>query len=94
MDKFANDCYWFAVYDGHGSSGREAASTASDDIQQFFDKKSEEIKGTPINFILGYTTDAQRINLILKAFKYAEGKLKATGIDYSNSGCCAIGVFI
>lgn len=32
MDKFANDCYWFAVYDGHGSSGREAASTASDDI--------------------------------------------------------------
>ena len=25
MEKFAGDCYFFAVYDGHGSSGKEAS---------------------------------------------------------------------
>ena len=25
MDKFADECYFFAVYDGHGSSGKEAS---------------------------------------------------------------------
>jgi len=25
MEKFADDCYFFAVYDGHGSSGKEAS---------------------------------------------------------------------
>jgi len=23
MEKFADDCHYFAVYDGHGSSGKE-----------------------------------------------------------------------
>jgi len=25
---FADDCYFFAVYDGHGSSGKEASNSA------------------------------------------------------------------
>lgn len=25
MEKFADECYFFAVYDGHGSSGKEAS---------------------------------------------------------------------
>lgn len=25
FERFAEDCYFFAVYDGHGSSGKEAS---------------------------------------------------------------------
>lgn len=32
MEKFAGDCYFFAVYDGHGSSGKEASQAANDYI--------------------------------------------------------------
>jgi serine/threonine protein phosphatase PrpC len=32
--------------------------------------------------------------LLRSAFKNAESKLKSSGIDYSNSGTCAISVFI
>ena len=33
-------------------------------------------------------------NLLLNAFKTTEKKLKGSGIDYSNSGTCAISIFI
>lgn len=32
MEKFAEDCHYFAVYDGHGSSGKEASQAANDYI--------------------------------------------------------------
>ena len=32
--------------------------------------------------------------MLKAAFKNAESKLKSSGIDYSNSGTCAISVFI
>lgn len=25
VDRFADDCFFFAVYDGHGNSGKEAS---------------------------------------------------------------------
>lgn len=32
MDKFTDDSHFFAVYDGHGSSGKEASQAANDYI--------------------------------------------------------------
>lgn len=32
LENLGNDTYFFAVYDGHGSSGREASQTANDYI--------------------------------------------------------------
>ena len=32
MEKFADECYFFAVYDGHGASGKEASQAANDYI--------------------------------------------------------------
>ena len=34
------------------------------------------------------------LKLLASAFKFAENKLKNSGIDYSNSGTCAITIFI
>ena len=39
-------------------------------------------------------TDKDRENFLKKIFKNAEKKLKSSGIDYSNSGTCAISVYI
>ena len=37
----------------------------------------------------------KKINQLIKsAFKVTEKKLKGSGIDYSNSGTCAISIFI
>jgi len=35
VNKFADNCYFFAVYDGHGSSGKEASQAANDYIQTY-----------------------------------------------------------
>jgi integrin-linked kinase-associated serine/threonine phosphatase 2C len=43
MDKFTEDCYFFAVYDGHGSSGKEASQAANDYIQTYLEKNSKKI---------------------------------------------------
>jgi serine/threonine protein phosphatase PrpC len=32
LENLGNNSYFFAVYDGHGSSGREASQTANDYI--------------------------------------------------------------
>ncbi len=32
LDNLGDNMYFFAVYDGHGSSGREASQTANDHI--------------------------------------------------------------
>jgi len=86
MEKFAEDCHFFAVYDGHGSSGKEASQAANDYIQTYLEKNAKKIKTL--------VSDKQRESLLKQAFKTAESKLKGSGIDYSNSGTCAITIFM
>ncbi|EAS07106.2 protein phosphatase 2C containing protein (macronuclear) [Tetrahymena thermophila SB210] len=86
MEKFIDECHFFAVYDGHGSSGKEASQAANDYIQTYLEKNNKKIKGL--------TTDKTREQFLRAAFKSAESKLKSSGIDYSNSGTCSIAIFI
>lgn len=86
LERFAEDCHFFAVYDGHGSSGKEASQAANDYIQTYLEKNSKKIKTL--------VTDKNRESFLRNAFKTAESKLKGSGIDYSNSGTCAISIFI
>ena len=86
MDRFADDCFFFAVYDGHGASGKEASHAANDSIQNYYEKNIKKIKSI--------TSDYKKEEFIAYAFENAEEKLQASGIDYSNSGTCCISVFI
>lgn len=74
------------MYDGHGSSGKEASQAANDYIQTYLEKNQKKIKQ--------FQNDKQRESFLKSAFKNAESKLKSSGIDYSNSGTCAISVFV
>ena len=42
LENLGNDTYFFAVYDGHGSSGREASQTANDYISSELEKSSHK----------------------------------------------------
>jgi len=86
MDRFSDDCFFFAVYDGHGASGKEASHAANDHIQNYFEKNIKKIKQL--------NSDMKKEEFFAQAFYTAEEKLKASGIDYSNSGTCCISVFI
>eukprot|EP00827_Trimyema_finlayi_P001396 TRINITY_DN1537_c0_g1_i1.p1 TRINITY_DN1537_c0_g1~~TRINITY_DN1537_c0_g1_i1.p1 ORF type:complete len:317 (-),score=109.54 TRINITY_DN1537_c0_g1_i1:10-960(-) len=86
MEKFQDDCSYFAVYDGHGSSGKEASQAASDYISNYLQKKGKKF--------YNFTNDKNRIDFLKEAFRSAENQLKSSGIDYSTSGTCAIGIFI
>jgi len=86
MEKVTPECNFFAVYDRHGTSGKEASQAANDYIQTFLEKNAKKIRTL--------TTDKQRESFLKAAFKTAESKLKNSGIDYSNSGTCAIAVFL
>lgn len=114
MEKFTDDCHFFAVYDGHGSSGKEvlllkkmaiitiskASQAANDYIQTYLEKNSKKIKTlvndkqreSVNNFILIFYIFLKKF--LKAAFKTAESKLKSSGIDYSNSGTCAIALFV
>lgn len=78
--------YFFAVFDGHGSSGKEASNAACDNFQQYLEKNLDKMKKLQ--------TDKDRDNFLRNAFKSSERKLKTSGIDYSNSGTCCISVFL
>lgn len=78
--------HFFAVFDGHGSSGKEASNAACDNFQQYFEKKLDKVKKL--------TDSRKRDNFLRKSFKFTEKKLKISGIDYSNSGTCCIGIFL
>lgn len=52
MEKFADDCFFFAVYDGHGASGKEASQAANDYIQTTLEQNVKKIKNL--------TTDKER----------------------------------
>ena len=81
-----NDFYFFAIYDGHGTSGKDASLAASDAIITFLESKSKQIKKM---------NSHKKINDFLKsAFKNSEKMLKGSGIDYSASGTCCISIFI
>lgn len=86
MEKFTDDCHFFAVYDGHGSSGKEASQAANDYIQTYLEKNLKKIKSL--------SNHKQRENFLRAAFKTAESKLKGSGIDYNNSGTCSISVYL
>lgn len=42
LENLGSDCYFLAVYDGHGSSGREASQTANDYISSELEKSSHK----------------------------------------------------
>jgi len=86
MERFTDHCHFLAVYDGHGSSGREASQAANDYIQTYLERNAKKIKT--------FTNDRQRESFLKQGFKTAESKLKNSGIDYTNSGTCCISVFI
>ena len=87
MENFTDGGYhFFAVYDGHGSSGKEASQAANDFIQTYIERHTKK---------LTTLQQPRQVEAFLKAaFKTAESKLKASGIDYSNSGTCAIAVMV
>lgn len=87
MENFHPGCYhFFAVYDGHGSSGKEASQAANDFIQTYIEKNLKRVSNIQ---------NERQAQVFLKAaFKNAESRLKSSGIDYSNSGTCAIAVMV
>jgi integrin-linked kinase-associated serine/threonine phosphatase 2C len=44
LDPFSDGCYYFAVYDGHGTSGKEAAQSANDYISLFIEHQDKKIR--------------------------------------------------
>ena len=86
IDRFADDCFFMAVYDGHGASGKDASHSANEYIQNYLEKNTKKIKTL--------NTDKKKEDFLKSAFKTTEDKLKASGIDYSNSGTCCISAFI
>merc|ERR1711935_518644 len=78
--------HFFAVFDGHGSSGKEASNAACDNFQQYFENNIEKIKHLE--------NECETDSFIRSAFKLTEKKLKFSGIDYSTSGTCCISIYI
>lgn len=86
VDNHSPNFYFFGVFDGHGSSGKEAANMASDFMANYIEKNHKAI--------LRFRTDQKRMNFIKKMFKLAENQLKNSEIDMSCSGTTAIAFFI
>jgi len=87
IDSYPETFFFFAVLDGHGSSGREASTAASDNFQHYLMDKH-------LSSIPKLLTNKDRSNFLNNAFKNTEKKLRKSGIDYSNSGTCCVSVFI
>ena len=66
--------HFFAVFDGHGSSGKEASNAACDNFQQYFEKKLENIKKL--------NDDKKRDKFLKGSFKFTENKLKICPIFF------------
>ena len=77
---------FFAIYDGHGNTGKEASQAANDYIQTYLEKKAPKIKKM--------TSHKKIYSLLRSAFKVTEKKLKSSGIDYNNSGTCSVCIFV
>ncbi len=86
MERFAEDCDFLAIYDGHGASGKEASQAANDYIQTFLEKNVKKLKAL--------SSDRKKEEFLRTAFQTTEEKLKASGIDYNNSGTCCVSVLI
>lgn len=78
--------YAFGVLDGHGSSGKEASNSASDNLQKYFDKHRKQV--------LSLEGFKDREVFLKEAFANTEKALKSSGIDYSASGTCCVFVFV
>ena len=70
LENLGNHSYFFAVYDGHGSSGRQASQTANDYIASEIEKAAQ--KGQ----LKKLEEDKQIEQFLKKVFKNAEKKLK------------------
>jgi integrin-linked kinase-associated serine/threonine phosphatase 2C len=95
IDNYPDLFYFFAVLDGHGSSGKEASNAACDSFQQYFENNIQKIqhleneRETDSFIRSGKNSISQQT-----AFKLTEKKLKFSGIDYSTSGTCCISIYI
>ena len=58
--------YFFGVFDGHGSSGKEASNAACDSFQQYLDRNFEKIKKL--------STQQQRDNFLIDLYSNSEKK--------------------
>ena len=64
----------------------QASQASNDYIKTFLEKNVKKLQ------LL--TSDKGREAFLKEAFKQAETRLKTSGIDYSNSGTCVVGVLI
>ena len=93
-DNYGPNFYFFCVFDGHGSSGKEASSMASDLVSSYIEKRHKEITN--------FKTDESRINFLKNIFRYTENVffcpknqgLKKSDIDMTMSGTTCISCFI
>ena len=82
----SNDFYFLAIYDGHGTSGKDASLSCSDYVEQYLVTRSKQISKM---------NSHKKINKLLRnSFKDTEKKMKGSGIDYNASGTCCISVFV
>jgi serine/threonine protein phosphatase PrpC len=63
-DHYGPNFYFFCVFNGHGSSGKEASSMASDFVSRYIEKRHKEITN--------FKTDESRIKFLKKIFRYTE----------------------
>lgn len=78
--------HFFAVFDGHGSAGKEASNTASDIMLAYIERRKKKIEN--------FKTDKQRYKFLLRMFDSTESKMKKSGIDLQVSGTTCNAVFI
>lgn len=78
--------HFFAIIDGHGSSGKEASSACNDFLTKYVNVHGAEIAN--------YRTKSEREGFLKNLMESAEKMLKNSGIDYSSSGTCFISMLL
>lgn len=78
--------YAFGVFDGHGSSGKEASNSAAEHIQNYFEIHKSEVFG--LDSFKNWET------FLCRCFTETEKLLKNSGIDYTTSGSTSIFVLV
>ncbi len=82
IDNHKEIFYALGIFDGHGNSGKEASNSASENFLKYFKDNQAKIQG--------FSTNTQKEGFMKKAFVSAERKMIKSGIDYDNSGTCAL----
>lgn len=81
-DKHSQVFSFYAVFDGHGSSGKEASNSACDFMLAYIDKHHEKV--------IRAESDDVIEELLLDMFVKADEALKATGVDTDSSGTTCV----